>query len=249
MDLRTALSAMEDLALPRVCVVCGRALLTREKHICTLCLADLPETHFALLDHNPMSDSLNEKIERHRIRLGLESTEEYSFGTALFYYKSGTGYERITKALKYSRNFAAGRYFSAMLAARIDSSAIYSGVDCIIPVPLHWTREWKRGYNQAETIARELSRALTCPCLPHALRRCRRTRTQTRLGREAKAANVSGAFALNQRFAKQLTAVHHILLVDDVFTTGATLSECHIALRSALGPAIRISVASLAFVG
>lgn len=247
--IKTFLAAMADLALPRICIVCGQGLMPQERHICLSCLADLPETHFSSISRNPMSDCLNEKIESHRLRLGLECPEEYSYSTALFYYKSGSGYEKITQELKYHRNFGAGILFSRMLGDNLRRAPLYSDVDCIIPVPLHWTRRWKRGYNQAEVIARELAEAIGAACLPDALYRCRNTRTQTLLDREAKAKNVSGAFGVNVRRLEVLSNVHHILLVDDVFTTGATLSECHIALRSALGASVRISVATLAFVG
>lgn len=242
-----------DLALPRVCIVCGRELMPSERHLCLECLSDLPETFFSLMRRNPMADSLNEKIEAHRCRQGLEDYEEYALATALFYYRSGSGYERISQELKYHRNFQAGRFFSRMLGSRLSASELYDDVDAVIPVPLHWTRRWKRGYNQAEVIAREVASTLGVRCLSDALERRRRTKTQTRLGRDAKAANVAGAFVLNPHLSgrnlQRLKAARHILLVDDVFTTGATLSECHIALRSALGPSVSISVASLAFVG
>lgn len=247
--IKTYLAAIADLALPRVCIVCGCGLMPREKHLCLTCLADLPETHFASMSHNPMSERLNEKIESHRLKRGLEGPESYSFAAALFYYKSGSGYDRITQELKYSRNFGAGRYFSGILGERLGSSSLFSDVDFIIPVPLHWTRHWKRGYNQAEVIAREISSRIGAVCLPKALLRCQRTSTQTLLDREAKARNVSGAFVVNPADVKRLSGARHILLIDDVFTTGATLSECHIALRSILGASVRISAATLAFVG
>ncbi|MDY6443517.1 MAG: phosphoribosyltransferase family protein, partial [Bacteroidales bacterium] len=89
-------------------------------------------------------------------------------------------------------------------------------------------------------------RVLGAACAERLLRRCRRTRSQTHLHGEAKAANVVDAFALR---SNQVPAAHHILLVDDVFTTGATLAACHRALRRAYGPQVRISVATLAAVG
>jgi len=247
--IKRFLAAIADLAFPRVCIVCGCGLMPMEKHLCISCAADLPETRFSCMSHNQMADCLNEKIESHRAKLGLDFPEEYSFAAALFYYKSGSGYERITQELKYFRNFSAGRYFARTLGARIHNSGLYADVDCVIPVPLHWTRRWKRGYNQAEIIAREIADELVAPCLPDALLRRRRTQTQTHLGREAKAKNVSGAFTVKPGNLKTLSGFRHVLIVDDVFTTGATLSECHIALRSALGPTVRISVATLAFVG
>lgn len=248
MDMKTALSAIADLALPRVCVVCGAVLLPQEKHICTVCLADLPETHFAMFSHNPMSAKLNDKVERDRIRRELLGREDFSYAAALYFYNGGLGYKAISQALKYRRDFGTGKLFAGMLGGRLAASPLYADVDLVVPVPLHWERRWRRGYNQAEVIGQEVAAALGCRCLGGALKRRRRTRSQAHVhGSAAKAANVSGAFAV--RPSQELQQARHILLVDDVFTTGATLSECHIALREALGPSVRISVATLGFVG
>lgn len=237
--MKTSLSALLDLVLPRVCVVCGRPLLPRERHLCTECLSDLPETRYAPLDHNPMADRFNARIDP-------EEYEPYAYAAALFHYRADSGYKKISQALKYHRDFAAGRCFARMLGARLAASPLYADVDLVVPVPLHWTRHWRRGYNQASVVAREVARALSAPRAERLLRRCRRTRSQTRLSVAAKAANVSGAFALRRAPAP---AARHILLVDDVFTTGATLAACHKALRRHYGPQVRISVATLAAVG
>jgi len=247
--IKNFLAAIADLALPRVCIVCGCGLMPQEKHLCLPCMADLPETFFSCMSHNPMSDCLNAKIESHRQKLKLEEPEEYSFASALFYYRSDSGYDKITQELKYHRNFDAGKFFARMLGSKLSSSPLYSDVDYIIPVPLHWTRKWKRGYNQAEIIAREVASALHATCIPDALHRCRRTRTQTHLGQEAKASNVAGAFMVNRKATTALSKAKHILLVDDVCTSGSTLAECHFALRDTFGSYVRISVATLAFVG
>jgi len=123
-------------------------------------------------------------------------------------------------------------------------------VDIVIPVPLHWTRRWRRGYNQAEVIARGIADVLGAELRTDILRRARRTRSQVRLPVEAKASNVLGAFALPASYAKNLVNLRarHILLVDDTFTTGATLNACRAALRQAFPLPVRISVATLAFV-
>ena len=240
LDLKTSLSALLDLVLPRVCLVCGRPLLPQERHLCTECLADLPETRYATLAHNPMADRFNARIQ-------VEEYEPYAYAAALFHYRAESGYKKIPQALKYHRNFRAGRDFARLLGGRLAASPLYSDVDLVIPVPLHWTRRWRRGYNQAALIAREVARSLGAPCRERVLRRCRRTRSQARLqGKTARAANVAGAFALRRG---PVPAARHILLIDDVFTTGATLAACHDALRGAYGPQVRISVATLGVVG
>ena len=245
LDLKTSLSALLDLVLPRVCVVCGRTLLPQERHICLNCLADLPETHFATLGRNPMADKFNARTSGDRY-------EPYAFAAALFHYSADSGYSRITQALKYHRDFGAGKYFASMLGRRLTESPLFADVGLVAPVPLHWTRRWSRGYNQAEVIARELAKALCAPCRTDLLHRCRRTMSQTRLSGEEKSANVAGAFRTTKKAASLAAedgGIGHILLVDDVFTSGATLAECHKALRGAFGPATRISVATLGYAG
>jgi len=241
LTLKTSLSALLDLVLPRVCLVCGQVLIPQERHLCMACLADLPETYYATLPHNPMADRFNGRIQA---RLG--EYEPYVHATALFHYRADAGYKRISQALKYHRNFAAGRYFARMLGRRLAASSLYADVDLVVPVPLHWTRRWQRGYNQAEVIAREVAGILGRPFASGLLRRKRRTRSQARLSGEAKLHNVEGAFVLRKG---RLPAAAHILLVDDVFTTGATLAACHTALRKHYGPRVRISVATLGAVG
>lgn len=248
LDLKTFLSALADLFLPRVCIVCGKPLIPCEHHICMVCLEDLPLTHFETLSRNPMADRLN---------AALPDETRYAYASALFFYSPSAGYDKITKALKYRRNFAAGRYFARMLGERLAASPLYSDVDMVVPVPLHWMRWWSRGYNQAAVIASEVARCLGTPCSSRMLRRVRRTASQTSLSASARIDNVSSAFRAGNRIScacslspsgAAQSAFRHILLVDDVFTTGATTVACITALRAALGPDVRISVVALAVV-
>lgn len=239
------LTALGDLIMPRECIVCGRPLALRERHLCIECLADLPRTHFSNMPRNQLADRFNALIQRN-----LDATcvfEEYSYATSLFFYRSQTGYRLITQRLKYHSDYAAGRYFASMLGREMATSPIYSDVDAVIPVPLHWTRRWSRGHNQAEIIAEVLARNLGAEMRTDIIYRARRTRTQTRLSVEGKAYNVEGAFRI--RRMRAVPEYSHILLVDDVFTTGATLHSCHRTLMGLFPPPVRISVASLACVG
>ena len=120
----------------------------------------------------------------------------------------------------------------------------FRDVDAVIPVPLHWLRRRRRGYNQAEVIAAAVARELDAALLPKALARRRRTGTQTRLDAASRLRNVRGVF----RVRRLPEGLRHVLIVDDTFTTGATLAACYLALRPALGPAVRISVATLSVV-
>lgn len=261
------LSACLDMLLPRTCIVCGKKLLVDEKHICLQCTIDLPLTHFWDRTHNPMADRFNEKLQEW-LEMIWEGSEEqdtdadtyerYAYASALFFYNEGAEYKNITRELKYNRNIPAGQYFARMLGSRMASCAHFEDVGIVIPVPLHWKREWSRGYNQAEVIASEIAEKLGAVMRNDILERVRNTKTQTRLDVEEKAANVKEAFAIRnaQALLDAIGSGHdggehggHVLLVDDVFTTGATLNACFVTLRRVLRPEIRISIATLGFVG
>ncbi|HJJ68574.1 MAG TPA: phosphoribosyltransferase family protein, partial [Methanocorpusculum sp.] len=141
-----------------------------------------------------------------------------------------------------------GLHFGMLLGDRLAESHLFSDVDAVVPVPLHWMRRWKRGYNQAEVIASGVARRLGVPMKNDILRRCRRTRTQTRLNIAEKRKNVTGAFDVSDK-ARSNEELKHLLIVDDVFTTGSTLMACFVALREVFPPSVRISVATLGFVG
>ncbi len=250
LKLRDALLAIADLAMPRVCVVCGRNLLLRERHICLECEADLPLTRFSSQRDNPMALAFNSAIQEE----AGDCYEAFSYADSLIFYSGSSPYKNIPRRLKYGRDFGEGAHFARMLGRDMASSPLFADVDALIPVPLHRARRWRRGYNQAEVIARAMAEELGVPVCTGLVRRVRKTKTQTKLHRGERYANVRSAFVADCR---PLGAVRHLVLVDDVFTTGATLCACERALRSALvsrfgphdGRLVRISAATLAFVG
>lgn len=292
-----ALTALADLFLPRLCCVCGSELGRNERHVCIDCLADMPLTLNWTLRRNPMAERFNALIERNgSVEDGEDDAEEavnggnaeagegpdnaaadmferYVDAVALFNFVKDGGYRHITYKLKYGGDIGEGRHFSAMLGERAALAPWLSDVDTVIPVPLHWTRRLKRGYNQAEVIASEVAKALGARLRTDILVRRRRTSTQTRLGVEDKARNVRGAFSLSRAVLKHsghspmgpltpagrwrrtrtgatdsIAGIRHILIVDDVFTTGSTLYNCFIPLRKFFGPEVRISIATLGVV-
>lgn len=246
------LRAAGEILLPRQCITCGQRLLLEEKHLCLECLADLPQTYFWTMSHNPMADRFNENIQK-----DIETDEDdglherYAYAAALFFYHSEAQYRLIPYQIKYHGNIRAGRYFGRMLGNRLASSELFEDVDMVVPVPLHWTRKWKRGYNQAEVIAGAVAEALGAPMRTDLLRRRKRTTTQTRMEVEDKRKNVAEAFVSTPSLADIAAqdGIRHLLLIDDVFTTGATLHACFAALRTVLPASVRISVATLGFVG
>ena len=238
--LCTMIREVMDLVMPRECLVCGRQLGLQEQHLCIWCAADLPETHYWEQAHNPMVDQFNALLERQRLE---GETMPYAFAAALLFYHHENPYKLIPRSLKYGGNIPAGRFFAARLGAYMARQPHFADVDTVLPVPLHWWRQWRRGYNQAEVIAAQLAQALHAQLRTGDLVRVRRTRSQTSLDAAARVKNVQGVFALRHAFPAR-----HVLLVDDTFTTGATLAACYNAVRSALGPSVRISIATLAVV-
>ena len=277
--MKSCIKAVADLLLPRVCVVCGRKLTVVERNICLYCLSELPQTFFWERRHNAMADKFNGLIERELDGdLVGSHLERYAYAVALFFYDGQGDFRKITQQLKYHADLGLGRNFGKMLAHRIGDARHFEDVDVIIPVPLHWTRRWKRGYNQAEVIAGAIAEHLGVDLRTDILKRSRRTRTQTKVDPARKSENVKGAFVVDEHYlhalnsaAGQQTGIdhdlgrdsisggnsrygydagyRHLLLVDDVFTSGSTLYNCFLALRTVFPPSVRISIATLAFVG
>ena len=220
---------------PRRCGVCGGFLDMEERYVCAECLKDMPLTYFWSWRGNPAEQIL-------WARTYLEGV------VSLFYYSRDNDYKELLHAVKYGGNVATGRWLGRILGEKMREAA-YPLPDVIVPVPLHWRRQWKRGYNQAEVIARGISEGLSgdIPVLTDILRRVRYSTSQTRMSVGSKWENVSGAFVLRDiKTAAERLSGRHVLLVDDVLTTGATAEACWDALR--VIPDIRVSYASIAFV-
>lgn len=134
--------------------------------------------------------------------------------------------DRMVQAFKFRRNLACGRVLAEELVLTVRQSGTVLP-EAIIPVPLHFTRRFQRGFNQSEFLARQLGKRLRIPVIVDALRRCRRTSAQSGLDRKARRQNIRGAFSCGEiRHGK-------VALVDDVLTTGTTLTECARVVKQA----------------
>lgn len=228
-----------DLCFPKRCAVCGCTLNYHEQHFCLECYADMPLTHFWNVQDNPAERVFWGRCQVERV---------YS----LFYYTDN--WRKPVHLLKYEGNIPIGKYLGKMLGEKLSplpDSHIY-----IVPIPLHWRKRVKRGYNQAEVIALGIKEGLETgsagngagkvELLPELLRRRSFTNTQTAKDRTERWRNVKDAFEPNQRCRKTPPAGSHIILCDDVLTTGATLEACASILVENYG--YRVSIATLAYV-
>lgn len=216
------------LIFPDLCLCCNVSLAGNEKSICTSCIYSLPKTFFHNDNDNPM-----EKIFRGRIP--VESTAAF-----LYFHKGGRVQELMHK-LKYSGKQQIGYYLGKLYGNELANSKNFSGIDLIVPVPMHPAKQRKRGYNQSEVIAKGIAESLNKPINIKGLAKVEKTQTQTRKARFVRWENVETVFAVrdSSKFENK-----HILIVDDVLTTGATIESCCQKLLEIKG--VKISVVTLA---
>lgn len=229
-----SLAAAADMIVPRYCCVCGRRLLPKEKYICLYCMGDFPFTYNWKAPRNSMADRFNALISDDAPEMASDRKEPYAYAAALFLYRDDAPYREIQHRLKYRGDTGIGRYFAHMLGERVAAAGHFKDADTVIPVPLHPMRKWARGYNQAEIIAREIAICTGAGLRTDILRRRRNTQTQTKLSTEKKMENVRNAFSVRKRSTGKLLSCRHIILTDDVFTTGATMYACFRTIREAV---------------
>ena len=197
--------------------------------MCTSCNMNLPRTGFHLRKDNPVECLFWGRIP------GLKRASCFLF------YRKGSDFRRILHLLKYGGYKELGEVMGRYMAAELSSGEFFDGVDMIIPVPLHRKKQKLRGYNQSEWIARGIASVTGIPLCAECMIREKNTETQTRKSTFERWENVEGIFRL-------CDTVHfegkHVLLVDDVLTTGATTVACASAFARVSG--IRISVLTLA---
>lgn len=220
-----------ELFFPRCCVVCGKRLLKAERDLCIQCLAKLPRTNLHQQKNNEMEQAFWGRFPIER-------------ASAFLYYSKGGDVRKLLYALKYYGHRQVGEVLGRYMACEMVDADFFNGIDCIIPVPLHPQKLRIRGYNQSELLARGVSSVTGIPVLTDRLCREQHTETQTHKSRYGRWKNVNEMFSLNTHYSLK---DKHVLLVDDVFTTGATLIACADAMKSVSG--IRISVLTLALAG
>lgn len=222
------LSDFVSLIYPRICACCGNSLWKHEKVICHACAFRLPRTQFHLEHENPVH-----QVFYGRVR--VESAASYLL------FNKGNKVQRLIHHLKYKGRKDVGVWLGEAYGRELNRSPFFQGIDLIIPVPLHKKKLMQRGYNQSDQFACGLSKMMKVPVENKLLVRTKATSTQTRKGRYDRWRNVEDLFSLVR--PERLNGLH-VLLVDDVITTGATLESCIITLQSV--PGVKVSVATIA---
>ena len=219
-----------DLISPRLCVVCGHRLTVTEEVICARCNFHLPRTGF---QHNAYE---NEMAKLFWGQIPIERA------TAFFYYEAHAETANILYELKYKDHPEIGEIFGRMFAAEIKSAGFFDGIDGIVPVPLAKKRQRQRGYNQSEEIAQGISEITGLPIYKKVVKRISFKGSQTNKGRWDRQENVERVFDL---IDAEAVSNKHLLLIDDVVTTGATCIACAKVLCQSAN--VRISILSLGF--
>lgn len=222
------------LFYPQLCLACGKNLPSdgSKTVICVSCEYHLPKTNF----HRRAAD--NPFVTRFWGRLPL------SAAGALYHFGQGTRAQTLIHGLKYEGKREVGLLLGKMYGSDLTESDQFRTIDSIVPVPLHPKREKIRGYNQSDLFAEGLSETMGKPWWKDVLQRKKMADSQTRKGAAERLENVATTFEATD--IERLRG-KHILLVDDVVTTGATLESCALALMQV--PDIQISMATIAFAG
>jgi ComF family protein len=222
--MKNILNDFTNLFYPHLCILCENPLIENEQQICLNCLYNLPKTNYHTNKGNPVK----------ALFAGFPQVNEVT--AFLFFERDGIA-QKLVHSFKYYDNPTLAEYLGRMAALELKDYGLYASVDTIIPVPLHHKKEKKRGYNQSEYIAKGIASMYGCEIDKATIRRITETTSLTRKSVFDRHINVEKIFRLTD--AEKLFG-KHILLVDDVITTGATISACIETLSEV--PEVKISI-------
>jgi ComF family protein len=222
-------SDFSNLLYPAYCSGCGHALLKYEKAICSSCQTQLPRSGFHDQPNNPVEQLFWGRVPIHS-------------ATAFLRMPRKSPVHNMIHELKYRQNPETGIFLGKLFGLELKASLRMNPCTCIVPVPLHPEKEYQRGYNQCDKIAQGLAEVMQLPVFYKALGRTAHTASQTRKSRYQRWENVGQLFTILE---ENKLKNQHILLVDDVITTGATLEACAQQLQEIEG--VQLSIAALAF--
>eukprot|EP01132_Coremiostelium_polycephalum_P000040 gene40-57_t len=216
------------LFFPNTCFICKKSLITTEIGCCMECLLDLPTTNYHEEMDNPVAQRLCGSVA-------------ITYAMALYHFKAGNGVQRLIHYLKYGDQPAIGELLGKLYGTQLGKKTDWgSPFTCIVPIPLHPKRLKERGYNQSDYFAKGMAEALHIPWYSECVQRIKNTKPQTGQGREGRLENLQSAFKVV--YAAYLYN-QHVLLVDDMITTGATLEACARSILAA--GAKEVSIATI----
>ncbi len=222
------LKPLVNLFFPKVCYACQNTLGDNEDTICVDCRNDLPVTNFHFDDNNS-------------VKKVLQGRAIIEHGTALFRFEKEGSVQQLIHGLKYKGYEHIGFVLGNWLGGELSDIEAYNTIDLVIPVPLHNKKLKKRGYNQVTKFGQQIAEALNTKYVDDVLVKITNAKSQTTKSRLARWLNEDELFAL-----KNMDTIEnkHILLVDDIITTGATLEACINVLNQVKN--IKISIATMA---
>lgn len=204
------------LFYPEVCLCCGESLATQEEFVCTMCVYKLPKANYHKLEENPLQKVFWGRVEVDNV-------------SAYCHYKKGNIAQDLVHEMKYKGKKELGKSLGKWYGQDLKGSS-FNKAELIVPVPLHPRKLRRRGYNQSLYFAEGLSNSLGIPVMADGLVRIKDTETQTRKSRFSRWENVDGIFKVNK--PEELKG-KHVLLVDDIITTGSTVEACVTELKKA----------------
>jgi len=227
-SLRLPFDSLLTLLYPNLCLACQESLASVESVLCVRCQYYISPTNYHLETPNPVLDRFWGRIELEHACTG-------------FIFNKGSALQHLIHELKYNNQPKVGIELGQQCGLLLQEVDSYNTIDCIIPVPLHPKKLRQRGYNQAALFGQGIAEILQKPCLENHLVRAKYTDTQTKKSRLERLSNVEEAFSVQE---KEMLQQQHILLVDDVITTGATLEACAQQLLAIQG--VKVSIAAIA---
>ena len=203
-------NSLLHLAFPQVCAGCGSDLVGENNKLCLQCYEDLPKTSFHLHDNNPI-----EKLFWGRLPV--------THATAQYYFTKQSLVQRLMHRFKYKGDKELRLFLGRLIGYQLGETNRFKDVEVLVPLPLFASKERMRGYNQAALLCEGIAEIIQKPVLKNAVVRTMHTDSQTKKSRVERWQNMDGRFQLVDETSLK---AKHILLVDDVITTGATLEAC-----------------------
>lgn len=215
---------MMDLIYPPLCASCGLLRPLDEHIFCLDCLHELPETQYHRVAENPFTAHFKGRVP-------------IVAGASFLFFSHGGGTQRLLHQIKYNNRAdlisTIGRWYGRQLS----KAPLFDDIDAIIPVPLHWKKFRKRGYNQSAVFGEGLGETMQVPCYMTALKRVTHDQSLTGMRRLERVNTIASSYQLAK---PGMVRDKHVLLVDDVLTTGATLEACAMLLAEAPVASIRM---------